>query len=65
MTKNKQKKLSLLIKIIKKYILSVGMGKDHTIFALVAGRVRLERSSKNLKRNFVHAVPDDHVVPEV
>jgi large subunit ribosomal protein L27 len=44
---------------------NVGMGKDHTIFALVAGRVRLERSSKNFKRNFVHVVPEDHVVPEV
>ncbi len=38
---------------------NVGMGRDHTIFALVAGRVRLERSSKNLKRNFVHVVRED------
>ncbi len=38
---------------------NVGMGRDHTIFALVAGRVRLERSSKNRKRNFVHVVPED------
>jgi len=38
---------------------NVGMGKDHTIFALVAGRVRLERSSKNLKRNYVHVLPED------
>ncbi|KAL3777597.1 hypothetical protein ACHAW5_007487 [Stephanodiscus triporus] len=38
---------------------NVGMGRDHTIFALVAGRVRLERSLKNHKRNFVHVVPED------
>jgi large subunit ribosomal protein L27 len=37
---------------------NVGMGKDHTIFALAAGRVKLERSAKNRKRNFVHVVPE-------
>jgi large subunit ribosomal protein L27 len=37
---------------------NVGMGKDHTIFALAAGRVKLERSEKNRKRNFVHVVPE-------
>lgn len=33
---------------------NVGMGNDHTIFALAAGRVRMERSTKNRKRNYVH-----------
>jgi ribosomal protein L27 len=34
------------------------MGNDHTIFALVAGRVELERSKKNRKRNIVHVIPE-------
>jgi len=36
---------------------NTGMGKDHTIFALAAGRVELERSTKNRKRNIVHVIP--------
>ena len=38
---------------------NTGMGNDHTIFALVAGRVTMERSAKNRKRNFVHVVPEN------
>ena len=37
---------------------NVGMGNDHTIFALVPGLVRMERSPKNRKRNIVHVVPE-------
>ena len=37
---------------------NTGMGKDHTIFALAAGRVELERSTKNRKRNIVHVIPE-------
>ena len=47
----------------KKFLVgeNVGMGNDHTIFALVGGRVRLERSPKNRKRNFVHVIPEEVV----
>ncbi|KAL7540200.1 hypothetical protein ACHAXR_012863 [Thalassiosira sp. AJA248-18] len=37
---------------------NVGMGNDHTLFAIVAGVVRMERSPKNRKRNIVHIVPE-------
>eukprot|EP00579_Thalassiosira_antarctica_P002011 CAMPEP_0201869884 /NCGR_PEP_ID=MMETSP0902-20130614/3230_1 /ASSEMBLY_ACC=CAM_ASM_000551 /TAXON_ID=420261 /ORGANISM="Thalassiosira antarctica, Strain CCMP982" /LENGTH=135 /DNA_ID=CAMNT_0048395445 /DNA_START=191 /DNA_END=598 /DNA_ORIENTATION=+ len=44
----------------KKFLVgeNVGMGNDHTIFALVAGRVSMSRSPKNRKRNFVHVTPE-------
>mmetsp|Transcript_14033 Transcript_14033/g.30547 ORF Transcript_14033/g.30547 Transcript_14033/m.30547 type:complete len:129 (+) Transcript_14033:138-524(+) len=44
----------------KKFLVgeNVGMGNDHTIFAKVGGRVTLERSAKNRRRNFVHVVPE-------
>lgn len=38
---------------------NVGMGNDHTIFALIAGVVKMERSPKNRKRNFVHIIPEN------
>ena len=40
----------------KKFLVgeNVGMGNDHTVFALVAGRVRLTKSPNNRKRHFVH-----------
>ncbi|KAL7447709.1 hypothetical protein ACHAWC_003729 [Mediolabrus comicus] len=34
------------------------MGNDHTIFALVAGVVRMEKSPKNKKRNIVHILAE-------
>lgn len=37
---------------------NVGMGNDHTIFALVAGVVRMEKSPKNKKRNIVHILAE-------
>lgn len=37
---------------------NVGMGNDHTIFALVAGRVSMTKSPKNRKRNVVHVQPE-------
>ena len=45
----------------KKFLVgdNVGMGKDHTVFAKVAGRVKLERSTKNRKRNYVHVVVEE------
>ncbi|KAL7430067.1 hypothetical protein ACHAXH_003567 [Discostella pseudostelligera] len=45
----------------KKFLVgeNVGMGNDHTIFALVPGRVKMERSEKNRKRNFVHVISDE------
>lgn len=45
----------------KKFLVgeNVGMGNDHTIFALIPGRVRMERSEKNRKRNFVHVIADE------
>lgn len=33
---------------------NVGMGKDHTLFALVKGTVRFERSGKNKKKVSVY-----------
>lgn len=35
---------------------NVGMGKDHTIFAKVAGVVKMTRLPTNKKRNVVHVV---------
>ncbi len=45
----------------KKFLVgdNVGMGNDHTIFALIPGRVRMERSEKNRKRNFVHVIAEE------
>lgn len=45
----------------KKFLVgdNVGMGKDHTVFAKVAGRVKMERSTKNRKRNYVHVVVEE------
>mmetsp|Transcript_12863 Transcript_12863/g.22107 ORF Transcript_12863/g.22107 Transcript_12863/m.22107 type:complete len:134 (-) Transcript_12863:273-674(-) len=42
----------------KKFLVgeNTGMGNDHTIFAKVAGVVRMERSARNRKRNIVHVV---------
>lgn len=37
---------------------NVGMGNDHTIFALAAGVVKMEKSVKNKKRNIVHVVAE-------
>ncbi|KAL3942407.1 MAG: hypothetical protein SGBAC_003401 [Bacillariaceae sp.] len=34
----------------------VGMGRDHTIFAKVAGEVKMTRLPTNIKRNVVHVV---------
>lgn len=34
---------------------NVGMGKDHTLFALVEGTVKYERSGKNRKKVSVYA----------
>jgi len=35
--------------------LNVGMGKDHTLFALINGKVEFKRTRNN--RSFVHIVP--------
>ena len=35
--------------------LNVGMGKDHTLFALINGKVEFKKSRGN--RSFVHIVP--------
>jgi large subunit ribosomal protein L27 len=35
--------------------LNVGMGKDHTLFALVNGKVEFKKGREN--RSFVHIVP--------
>jgi large subunit ribosomal protein L27 len=37
---------------------NVGMGNDHTIFALAAGVVKMEKSVKNKKRNIVHVIAE-------
>ena len=37
---------------------NVGMGNDHTIFALAAGVVKMEKSVHNKKRNVVHIVAE-------
>mmetsp|Transcript_4377 Transcript_4377/g.6374 ORF Transcript_4377/g.6374 Transcript_4377/m.6374 type:complete len:142 (-) Transcript_4377:168-593(-) len=37
---------------------NVGMGNDHTLFALAAGVVKMEKSVKNKKRNIVHIVAE-------
>ena len=37
---------------------NVGMGNDHTIFALAAGVVKMEKSVKNKKRNIVHILAE-------
>eukprot|EP00986_Skeletonema_menzelii_P010485 scaffold5099_cov135-Skeletonema_menzelii.AAC.7 len=37
---------------------NVGMGNDHTIFALAAGVVKMEKSVHNKKRNIVHIVAE-------
>ena len=37
---------------------NVGMGNDHTLFALTAGVVKMEKSVKNKKRNIVHVVAE-------
>ncbi len=37
---------------------NVGMGNDHTLFALAAGVVKMEKSAKNKKRNIVHVVAE-------
>ena len=37
---------------------NVGMGNDHTLFALAAGVVKMEKSAKNKKRNIVHIVAE-------
>ena len=36
----------------------VGMGKDHTLFALIDGLVRYEHATKTKKRISVYAVPE-------
>jgi large subunit ribosomal protein L27 len=38
---------------------NVGMGRDHTLFAKVAGRVHMTKmiSNRNEKRNVVHIIP--------
>jgi large subunit ribosomal protein L27 len=38
---------------------NVGMGRDHTLFAKVAGRVQMTKmiSNRNEKRNVVHIIP--------
>jgi large subunit ribosomal protein L27 len=38
---------------------NVGMGKDHTLFALVPGTVYMTRLPRNKKRNVVHIKPLD------
>ncbi|KAL7429320.1 hypothetical protein ACHAXM_001646 [Skeletonema potamos] len=38
---------------------NVGMGNDHTLFALAAGVVKMEKSVKNKKRNIVHVVAEE------
>ncbi|MBI2859092.1 MAG: 50S ribosomal protein L27 [Chloroflexi bacterium] len=36
----------------------VGMGKDHTLFALIDGLVRYEHATKTKKRISVYALPE-------
>ncbi len=36
--------------------LNVGMGKDHTLFALINGKVEFKKGKEN--RSFVHIVPE-------
>jgi large subunit ribosomal protein L27 len=36
---------------------NVGMGKDHTLFALTSGTVHMSRLPTNRKRNLVHVRP--------
>jgi large subunit ribosomal protein L27 len=38
---------------------NVGVGKDHTLYAKVDGRVAFERAGKTKKRVNVHAVSDE------
>ncbi|KAL3802325.1 hypothetical protein HJC23_007150 [Cyclotella cryptica] len=37
---------------------NVGMGNDHTLFAIGAGVVRMTKSKKNHKRNVVHVIAE-------
>ncbi|KAL7554761.1 hypothetical protein ACHAWF_018305 [Thalassiosira exigua] len=37
---------------------NAGMGNDHTVFALVAGVVKMTRSPKNNKRKIVHVITE-------
>ncbi|KAL7486549.1 hypothetical protein ACHAW6_012155 [Cyclotella cf. meneghiniana] len=37
---------------------NVGMGNDHTLFAIGAGIVRMTKSEKNHKRNVVHVIAE-------
>jgi large subunit ribosomal protein L27 len=37
---------------------NVGMGKDHTLFALASGTVHMSRLPMNKKRNLVHIQPN-------
>jgi large subunit ribosomal protein L27 len=36
---------------------NVGMGRDHTLFALASGTVYMTRLPENKKRNVVHILP--------
>ncbi|HPE32533.1 MAG TPA: 50S ribosomal protein L27 [Parvularculaceae bacterium] len=40
---------------------NVGMGKDHTLFALIAGRVQFAVKAKG--RNFVSVAPVEQIAP--
>ena len=42
---------------------NVGIGKDHTLFALVAGTVVFKKGKND--RSFVHVVPAEVVAPAV
>ena len=38
---------------------NVGCGKDHTLFALVTGRVKFESNKGEFKRRFVSIIPEE------
>ncbi len=40
---------------------NVGIGKDHTLFALVAGTVQFKKGKND--RSFVHVIPTEVVAP--
>ncbi len=43
---------------------NVGVGKDHTLFALIEGTVRFERVGKSHKKASVYPIGQDKVVPK-
>jgi large subunit ribosomal protein L27 len=42
---------------------NVGMGRDHTLFATIEGRVKFEWESRNKKRVSVYALPVQSAEP--